>query len=78
MISEMPSPFPSVFKEGWLRDQKMSRSVLSRADGVVSNTSRSPLILFEITTPPVCGVKEASQLLLSPQPPLLENGGEWS
>jgi hypothetical protein len=69
-----------------MRDQKMSRSVLSRADGVVSNTSRSllidarvaHLILFEITNHPVCGVEEASQLLLSPQPPLLENGGEWS
>jgi hypothetical protein len=29
--------FPLLSEEGWLRDQQKLRSILSRADGVVSN-----------------------------------------
>jgi hypothetical protein len=29
--------FPLLSEEGWLRDQKKPRSILSRADGVVIN-----------------------------------------
>jgi len=34
-------------------------------------------ILFEITNHPVCAAKERDPLLMA-QPPLLENGGEWT
>src|SRR5215475_15165658 len=30
-VSYETAPFPSVFKEGWLRDQEMLRSILSHA-----------------------------------------------
>src|SRR5215472_6352035 len=52
----------------------MLRSILSRADGVVSKMSRSLLILLESTNHPVCAAKERDLLLMA-QPPLLEKEG---
>ena len=77
-------PFPSVFKEGWLRLNKKI-PFLSSADGVVSNfqqnKDRYADLYKEATRPfhnhPVCAAKERGLLLVA-QPPLLANGGEWT
>jgi hypothetical protein len=45
-------------EEGWLRDQKKLRSILSRADGVVSKHHQ---ILSEFTHHPVRSITEASR-----------------
>jgi len=52
--------------------------VSNRSRSLLIDTREANLILFEITNHPVCAAKEASQHLLIAQPPLLENGGEWS
>ena len=78
------SSFPSVFKEGWLRLNKKV-PFLSGADGVVSKFEQNKVRYADIyteatrlfTNHPVCANKERDLLLMA-QPPLLENGGEWS
>src|SRR5215472_7487335 len=78
-------PFPSVFKEGWLRLNKKV-PFLSGADGVVSKFQQKlrcatrifirrlrDLLLTTPSAPLRNGI-----LLLMAQPPLLENGGEWT
>src|SRR5215475_1892091 len=84
MTAVEASSFPSVFKEGWLRLNKKI-PFLSSADGVVSkfqqNKDRYADLYKEATRPfhnhPVCAAKERD-LFIKAQPPLLENGGEWT
>src|SRR5215831_5805370 len=79
------SSFPSVFKEGWLRLNK-NVPFLSGADGVVSKRSRSllinirgsaPYFCLNLLTTPSAPLRNGLFLFLA-QPPLLENGGEWT
>src|SRR5215475_16089877 len=78
-------PFPSGFK-GWLRcaiNKKIP--FLSGADGWLVNSNKNKVryadIYKEATRPftnhPACAVKER-ELFIEAQPPLLENGGEWT
>src|SRR5215475_4872085 len=77
------SSFPSVFKEGRLRSVKRFRSSAAQTGWLVNGRVASLyarvaiLILFEITNPPVCAAEERD-LFTEAQPPLLENGGEWT
>ena len=57
-------PFPSVFKEGWLRLNKKV-PFLSGADGVVSKTSRSLLYKYPRSARCFC-----LNLLTTPSAPL--------
>jgi len=76
MTAVEASSFPSVFKEGWLRlDKKVP--FLSGADGVVSKFEQNTEATRLFTNHPVCANKERDLLLMA-QPPLLENGEEWS
>jgi len=58
------APFPSVFKEGWLRLNKKSHSSAAQTGWLVGGRVASlyarevHLILLEITNHPVCAAKE--------------------
>ena len=77
------SSLPSVFK-WWLRLNK-KLPFLSGADGWLVNSNKNKVryadIYKEATRPftnhPACAVKER-ELFIEAQPPLLENGGEWT
>src|SRR5215470_14881392 len=71
------SSFPSVFKEGWLRLNKKV-PFLSGADGVVSKFKQNKEAARPFTNHHDCADNDASRHLLIAQPPLLENGGEWT
>src|SRR5262252_494623 len=71
---------PLLIQEGWLRHNKMSRSLLSAADGVVViDEVFQNAFLEEVPfwTTPSAPLKEASRLLLdvASTPPM--SGGEW-
>src|SRR5215475_15535469 len=79
------SSFPSVFKEGWLRLNKKV-PFLSGADVVVSKFQRKLRCATRIfirrlrdllLTTPSAPLRNEIFLLMA-QPPLLENGGEWT
>jgi hypothetical protein len=79
------SSFPSVFKEGWLRLNKKV-PFLSGADGVVSRFQQKIRCASRISirrlrdlliTTPSAPLRNGLFLLMA-QPPLLENGGEWT
>src|SRR5215813_8796831 len=72
-----PGPNPSVFKEGWLRLNKKI-PFLSGAGGVVSKFRQKIRRLRDLLlTTPSAPLRNGTFLLMA-QPPLLENGGEWT
>src|SRR5262245_53465504 len=79
------SSFPSVFKEGWLRDQIKCREAsldeqtrwLVKSNSITSATRAYKEAARPLTNHPVC-VAEERDLLIEAQPPLLANGGEWA
>jgi hypothetical protein len=67
--------FPSVFKEGWPRDQQKAAKLLRRADGVVSNEPRSaPYLLMEFTNRPVYATKERDLFISGAATPPCKGG----
>src|SRR5215467_6375598 len=84
-MSGCGAQFPSVFKEGWLRLNKKV-PFLSGADGVVSKFQQKLRCATRIFIRRLCDLLLTTPsaplrngiFLLMAQPPLLENGGEWT
>jgi len=84
MLGCETGPFPSVFKEGWLRLNKKV-PFLSGADGVVCKRSRSllidtrsaPYFCWDLLTTPSAPLRNGIFLLMA-QPPSLKTEGNGS
>ena len=72
-LSELNEVFPSSPRRGVRDINKLSRSLLYGADGVVSKF-RQNLMVF--TNHPGCAAKDAAQLFLIAQTPLLGEEGK--